>query len=171
MRACAPCAAYRLAKVPRLSHDHADHSPFDLWLARAVSAESLGLAESRAAFGQAANLSSARALQWIYDTIANASVATEVAFALWTRAMVAKLIKAKFGVVLSAIGWSTAGATRHHLPEALAPCAGARRGCGRAMAEEGLPEDRSPGAARKGRDLLWRRRPHALRSSCRAHVG
>src|SRR5271165_1690610 len=68
-------------------------------------------------------------------------------------------------------GWSAAGATRHHLPEALAPRAGTRRGFGRAMAQEGIPADQSPGAARKSRDLLWRCRPHALRSSFGAYLG
>src|SRR6202165_1034843 len=36
-------------------------------------------------------------------------------------------------------GWSVAGATRHYLAEAFAPGAGARRGSGRAMAQDGIP--------------------------------
>src|ERR1700730_7690349 len=65
-------------------------------------------------------------------------------------------------------GWSIAGATRHHLPEAFAPRAGARRGPGRAMAQEGIPEDQSACAAGKSGDFLWRCCPHALGSSRRA---
>ena len=53
--ASARCAAYRLAKAPRLSQAiHADQPPYDIWLAGAVSARWLGSAESQAAFGQAA---------------------------------------------------------------------------------------------------------------------
>src|SRR5450830_1369630 len=68
-------------------------------------------------------------------------------------------------------GRTAAGATRHHLPEAFAPRARARRGSGATMAQEGISKDQSPCAARQSRDFLRRCCSYALGSSRGAHVG
>jgi hypothetical protein len=54
-------------------------------------------------------------------------------FALWTREMVAKHIADKFGIERQ-FGGPSAGATRHHLPEAVTSRARMRRSPGAAVA-------------------------------------
>src|SRR6266404_7292263 len=119
----------------------------------AVSAGWMGSVAGQTAVWKAAKAGCARHAMGLQDSDAKESVATEVC----VRAVDARHGgQADQGQVWRQFewqfGWPASGATRDHLPEAFAPCAGARRGSGRAMAQEGISEDQGPSAAGKSGD-------------------
>src|SRR5271166_4093858 len=124
---------------------HEDQPPYDMRMAGAVSARRMGSAEGQTAFWKTAQTGCARHAMDLQHGNAEEPVATEVRL----RAVDARHGgKADQGQVWCRVecqfSWSTAGATRHHLPEALAPRAGTRRGFGRAMAQEGITRGSKP---------------------------
>ena len=127
----------------------------DIWLACSLSAWWLGRVEGQAIVRTSTEVGRG-AMQWIYDTVTKKNpLQLQFAFALWTREMVATLIKRKVRRYVGCeFGWSGVGATRNHLSEAIASSDRARRVADPALVEEGLSAYQDAGQG-EGADIYF----------------
>ena len=144
------------------------------WLvARGIPARRLGRTEGEAAFRKAAEAGRQEAAVGIQHGDPEEPVTTEVRVCAMDPRDGGQAHQGQSSCIkLSAsLSGASVGATRHHLPEAIASCDRTRRGSGAASGSEGISENQGDGSKRRGRDIFRRRGSHTFRSPRGAELG